>query len=51
MDLDSLPQYTREEVRQNSFSNWLIINELVYDLTEFMHIHPGGFEVLMEYVS
>lgn len=46
----SLPEYTREEVRENDYLYWVIINNLVYDLTEFIHIHPGGQEVLLEYV-
>lgn len=46
----SLPEYTRDDVRENDCSCWIIINNLVYDLTEFFHIHPGGQEVLLEYV-
>uniref|UniRef100_A0A915EM52 Cytochrome b5 heme-binding domain-containing protein n=1 Tax=Ditylenchus dipsaci TaxID=166011 RepID=A0A915EM52_9BILA len=51
MDLDALPQYTREEVCQSNQSNWLIVNDLVYDLTDFLRIHPGGSEVLLEYMG
>ncbi|KAI1730118.1 cytochrome b5-like heme/Steroid binding domain-containing protein [Ditylenchus destructor] len=48
MDFDSLPHYTREEIRHKHSSNWLIINDLVYDLTDFLRMHPGGIEVLLE---
>jgi nitrate reductase (NAD(P)H) len=39
-----LVQYTRENVRQhNSISDcWVVINNKVYDLTDFLNLHPGG---------
>lgn len=46
----SLPQYGREEVRRNADLNWIIIEDLVYDLTDFMSIHPGGMDILLEHV-
>ena len=37
--------YMKEEVAKHSTKEdcWLIINEEVYDVTEFMDIHPGDF--------
>ncbi|KAH7719946.1 cytochrome b5 [Aphelenchoides avenae] len=54
MDLQTvlnLPEYSRKEVQQQAGENWIIINDLVYDLTEFLSLHPGGAEVLYEYVG
>ena len=30
---------------------WVIINGQVYDLTEFLHEHPGGKRVIMEHAG
>ena len=30
---------------------WLIINHCVYDLSEFIQMHPGGFHILRNYVG
>jgi len=42
-------QYTIEEVCQHKVADdlWLIIDNLVYDLTEFVAIHPGGDMILL----
>ena len=51
IDLDSLPEYTVEEVaRHDSKENgvWLILDGLVYDPTSFLPKHPGGAGFLLE---
>jgi cytochrome b involved in lipid metabolism len=30
-------------------SCWMVIKDKVYDLTEFIHYHPGGYEIMLEY--
>ncbi len=40
------PKVTREDVRQRHALTgelWVIIEDKVYDLTEFQHRHPGGY--------
>lgn len=41
--------YTRKEVSKHTESNdlWFIINNKVYDVTNFLS-HPGGSEILLE---
>ena len=41
--------YTWQEVAQHSSerSAWIIIGKKVYDVTEWMHTHPGGKDVLL----
>ncbi|KAL4783698.1 oxidoreductase [Aspergillus varians] len=44
---------TRSEVRQHSTrqSCWVIINGTVYDLTEFLDLHPGGDDILLQHAG
>ena len=40
-----------EEVKEHKSKNkgvWVVINNKVYDVTQFMDDHPGGEEVLLE---
>ncbi|XP_050305211.1 cytochrome b5 isoform X1 [Anthonomus grandis grandis] len=39
-----------EEIKKHSdrSSNWIVINNDVFDVTEFLDKHPGGEEVLIE---
>jgi hypothetical protein len=49
-----LPQFDRAEVaRHNDAAQgyWLVIDRLVYDVTEFMHAHPGGERILRLYAG
>uniref|UniRef100_A0A1B6EJG7 Cytochrome b5 heme-binding domain-containing protein n=1 Tax=Cuerna arida TaxID=1464854 RepID=A0A1B6EJG7_9HEMI len=45
-----LKTYTLEEVKEHttSKSTWFVIDNFVYDVTEFLNEHPGGEEVLLE---
>ncbi|KAI2800247.1 Cytochrome b5 type B (outer mitochondrial membrane) [Blomia tropicalis] len=42
--------YTLEEIRKHNEkkSNWVLIHDLVYDVSQFLDEHPGGEEVLIE---
>lgn len=46
----SVKKYTLAEVKSHndSKSNWIVIHNNVYDVTEFLNEHPGGEEVLLE---
>ena len=50
-DLAALPGYTAEEVAErNSRTKLLVvIRGLVYDLTKFASVHPGGLRALQKY--
>ena len=30
---------------------WILINNVVYDITYYMNCHPGGKEILIEYLG
>ncbi|KAF7636662.1 Cytochrome b5 heme-binding domain-containing protein [Meloidogyne graminicola] len=49
--IDKLPFFTREDVRLNINRNWIIIGNLVFDLTDFLKLHPGGDEILLEFIG
>ncbi|EAR94723.1 cytochrome b5-like heme/steroid-binding domain protein (macronuclear) [Tetrahymena thermophila SB210] len=44
----SLPQYTLEQVAQHNQPTdaWIIINGLVFDITQYQHAHPGGSKII-----
>ena len=51
IDMDSLPEYTMEEVAKHDCKEkkvWIVLNKLVYDVTEFLPFHPGGAGFLLE---
>lgn len=41
---DALPVYTKAEIEVHGSESdcWIIINDLVYDITDFVPEHPGG---------
>lgn len=43
-------KYTRQQVAQHNTDEdlWVVINGNVYDMTDFLHDHPGGPDPLME---
>ena len=45
--------YTREQVAQNNSESkaWIIIDSVVYDITKFAAMHPGGELLLLEYAG
>lgn len=45
------PFYTRDEVKRHNKKDdlWIIINENVYDMTNFQRTHPGGSRILNIY--
>lgn len=48
-----LPQYTLKEVAFHCTyeSCWMVIRDKVYDFTEFIEYHPGGYELMLEYAG
>jgi fatty acid desaturase len=47
--LEDLPKYTMKQVAEKTTSAemWIVIDELVYDITNFISKHPGGDKVLL----
>ncbi len=41
--------YTLEEVKKHTTDKdcWLVIHGKVYDVTEFLEEHPGGFDIML----
>ena len=50
-DVDSMPIYSLEEVAMNNGEDgkpvWMTYGGVVYDVTDFIHNHPGGSEKIM----
>ncbi|CAG9582967.1 unnamed protein product [Danaus chrysippus] len=46
-------QITIEEVKKHKRKNsvWMIIHDDVYDVTSFLHEHPGGEESLLDFAG
>ena len=52
--MDSEQQvYTWDDVRQHDSNSdkWIVINNDVYDITEWAKRHPGGFRVISHYAG
>ncbi len=45
----AVPQYTLEEVedhaRRKKGDAWIVVNGSVYDVKDFLSVHPGGEQV------
>ena len=46
----ALKEYSIDEIRKHNKPNdiWLIIDEYVYDVSRFIHEHPGGKDALIK---
>ena len=45
--------YTLDEVSQHNSENdaWIVINNFVYDITDFINEHPGGKDILLQFIG
>lgn len=45
--------YTWKDVQEHSTMNncWVVVNEKVYDVTEFIKEHPGGSEAILKHAA
>ncbi|KAM7354501.1 cytochrome b5 [Cochliomyia hominivorax] len=50
---NSLPEICLNTVAQHDDYNdcWVVIYDRVYDVTSFIHDHPGGSDVIMDYAG
>jgi cytochrome b involved in lipid metabolism len=48
-----MKEFTRQEVamHNDSKSAWIIIDSLVYDITKFASLHPGGELLILEHAG
>ena len=50
-----LPRYTLKEVAKQDGKDgdrvWIVIYDMVYDVTDYMSKHPGGPELIEEYAG
>ncbi|CAF0736407.1 unnamed protein product [Adineta ricciae] len=53
VQLPKRKQFTLKEVSAHCTENdcWMVIKDLVYDVTEFMREHPGGSDIMLEYAG
>lgn len=51
--LDTLPIINLDEVRQHCFEDdaWMVFYDRVYNVTDFLYQHPGGAEVMLDYLG
>ena len=51
-DLDQMPVYTADEMSQRNGENgtpiWMSYGGVIYDVTDFIHNHPGGSEKIIQ---
>jgi cytochrome b involved in lipid metabolism len=48
-----MAEFTREQVATHTAakSAWIIIDSLVYDISSFAALHPGGEKLILEYAG
>jgi cytochrome b involved in lipid metabolism len=48
-----LPSISWETIRQHASAEslWVVLDGYVYDLTPFVHAHPGGLPILLRYAG
>ncbi|CAF1528300.1 unnamed protein product, partial [Didymodactylos carnosus] len=46
-------QYTLKDVSIHCKENdcWMVVRDLVYNLTDFIKEHPGGYDIMLEYAG
>nr|XP_003705369.1 PREDICTED: cytochrome b5-like [Megachile rotundata] len=53
--MESLQRYTLKEVaKQNGTDGnriWIVLHDMVYDVTDYINKHPGGPELVEEYAG
>ena len=50
LDIESLPTISLEEVAKHAAKPdtiWTVVDNLVYDITPFVPVHPGGKKILL----
>ncbi|CDJ41083.1 cytochrome b5, putative [Eimeria tenella] len=49
-ELLKLPEFSWEEIKKHTDAQscWCVFHGLVYDLTKFLKLHPGGSHVILE---
>lgn len=49
----TLPKYDMDEVRKHDSETdaWLVVEGYVHDVTAFLLEHPGGKDIMMEYLG
>ena len=51
IDINALPEYSMDDVAKHDTKQkgiWIVIEDLVYDVTPFLPFHPGGAGFLLE---
>ncbi|KAK1119752.1 hypothetical protein K0M31_013168 [Melipona bicolor] len=53
--MSELPKYSLKEVARRDGKEearvWIVIHDMVYDVTNYRHEHPGGAELIDEYAG
>lgn len=49
----NITAYTREEISRHNQPNdcWIIIDNIVYNVSEYWKVHPGGGAFLLKYAG
>ena len=51
--IKTIPNYTWNEVRKHNQADnkWLVVDGLIYDITNFAKRHPGGARIISHYAG